>query len=158
MRAGIYRPLQTSNKNGKEMVMSSASNRGQKDFLANSEMVKGIENSLFSAAHVNGIMLETMLNYNKKVFDFLQRRLGQDLKTAQKFTSCENLSDLGEECTEFCGRAIEDYSSEIAKLANMGFGLANQPLGRLQEEVVVPSACLLYTSPSPRDRTRSRMP
>ena len=30
--------------------------------------------------------------------------------------------------------------------------------GRERAEVIMVNACLLYTSPSPRDRTRSRMP
>ena len=33
----------------------------------------------------------------------------------------------------------------------LGFGRSDQPQARLKD-------CLLYTSPSPRDRTRSRMP
>ena len=118
------------------MIMTPESNKDQTGILTDPEMVKGIENSLFSVAHVNGIMLETMLNYNKEIFDFFQHRLSEDMKTAHKFASCKNLTDLGEECTEFCGRALEEYPAEIAKLTNMGFGLATQALGRLQEEAV----------------------
>ena len=33
-----------------------------------------------------------------------------------------------------------------------------EPLGEAGEDAVFPDGCLLYTSPSPRDRTRSRMP
>ena len=35
-----------------------------------------------------------------------------------------------------------------------------QDIIELEEEIdaIAPSVCLLYTSPSPRDRTRSRMP
>ena len=40
--------------------------------------------------------------------------------------------------------------------------LVTEPIGVLEEQILrlVPmvNACLLYTSPSPRDRTRSRMP
>eukprot|EP00657_Telonema_sp_P-1_P004807 TRINITY_DN21410_c0_g1_i1.p1 TRINITY_DN21410_c0_g1~~TRINITY_DN21410_c0_g1_i1.p1 ORF type:complete len:103 (+),score=26.33 TRINITY_DN21410_c0_g1_i1:89-397(+) len=32
------------------------------------------------------------------------------------------------------------------------------PLERWERPLALPSPCLLYTSPSPRDRTRSRMP
>ena len=122
------------------MIMTSDSNVGQKGILADPQIVKGIENSLFSATHVSGIMLETMLNYNKEVFDFFQHRLGEDMKTAHKLASCKNLGDLGEECTEFYGRALEEYPAEIAKLTNMGFGLANQAFERLQEEAVAAGA------------------
>ena len=70
-----------------------------------------------------------------------------------------------------------DFLSSIAKYALLGltaegvlealspkFAEAQQILGndpRLKAEYVEypsPQGCLLYTSPSPRDRTRSRMP
>ena len=37
-------------------------------------------------------------------------------------------------------------------------GLAAEALGMLSDVIGTDEACLLYTSPSPRDRTRSRMP
>ena len=37
-------------------------------------------------------------------------------------------------------------------------GIANQVLDSLESHGASPHNCLLYTSPSPRDRTRSRMP
>ena len=53
---------------------------------------------------------------------------------------------------------MEVISEETADPIFRGFGpsiLAQQTRGRLQR-LALP--CLLYTSPSPRDRTRSRMP
>ena len=38
------------------------------------------------------------------------------------------------------------------------FGFVREPLDRLASAFAYLKACLLYTSPSPRDRTRSRMP
>ena len=43
------------------------------------------------------------------------------------------------------GQIIDSFISEV-------------PGGKLKETVDTLKACLLYTSPSPRDRTRSRMP
>ena len=44
-------------------------------------------------------------------------------------------------------------------LQNKCLGCHNaQGIARETEFVLQPAACLLYTSPSPRDRTRSRMP
>ena len=40
----------------------------------------------------------------------------------------------------------------------LGFGRSDQPRARLKDEPVSANACLLYTSPSPRDATLSRMP
>ena len=42
----------------------------------------------------------------------------------------------------------------MALLLCTGF-IVTQPISVMAEEIMI---CLLYTSPSPRDRTRSRMP
>ena len=49
-------------------------------------------------------------------------------------------------------RYSED-ASICRKLRNLATSLRQQP-----HTLVITAACLLYTSPSPRDRTRSRMP
>ena len=59
-------------------------------------------------------------------------------------------------------------TSTIAKIASFGIGIpytavaslfAVSPTDSLSvTEASAPKTCLLYTSPSPRDRTRSRMP
>ena len=67
--------------------------------------------------------------------------------------------------------AFKEVPSEIAELASMGMELISMEhwhhfftneddLKRAKREQLenVIEACLLYTSPSPRDRTRSRMP
>ena len=43
----------------------------------------------------------------------------------------------------------EEYTSQIKKGRKRNMGVNSKGKGK---------ACLLYTSPSPRDRTRSRMP
>ena len=46
-----------------------------------------------------------------------------------------------------------EVNQEVARLLD-----ENPLLEREDEDVMQPYVCLLYTSPSPRDRTRSRMP
>ena len=50
---------------------------------------------------------------------------------------------------------VEKSISELAKLISVG-----QQKGEIRNDIISEqvSICLLYTSPSPRDRTRSRMP
>ena len=48
------------------------------------------------------------------------------------------------------GRSLEDYAGILPRLQQVWA----RPLDAMAEL----EACLLYTSPSPRDRTRSRMP
>ena len=45
------------------------------------------------------------------------------------------------------------YKAELDPTQPLRAGFSAQ-----QVQQVIPEACLLYTSPSPRDRTRSRMP
>ena len=69
------------------------------------------------------------------------------------------------EMTEICDRVLRSagpailfenpVGSEVPALCNL-FGTADRVAYGMGEEDV--SSCLLYTSPSPRDRTRSRMP
>ena len=48
--------------------------------------------------------------------------------------------------------------SEIFNASGQNLPFNSNPATLTVDNVVDPSACLLYTSPSPRDRTRSRMP
>ena len=57
------------------------------------------------------------------------------------------------------------YSSQCNSVAERGLGLIEEAAmaARIQAKVLfghvlLPNTCLLYTSPSPRDRQKSRMP
>ena len=52
---------------------------------------------------------------------------------------------------------INDQASEIKVLQNQVAAL-NDKVAENEELINKNKTCLLYTSPSPRDRTRSRMP
>ena len=55
-----------------------------------------------------------------------------------------------------------DFFREMAQrygdTPNVIYEIYNEPLSVSWSNTIKPYACLLYTSPSPRDRTRSRMP
>ena len=54
--------------------------------------------------------------------------------------------------------AVFDSDGQKLGEGNPYAGLAGKPLFRRDKSNLKTSTCLLYTSPSPRDRTRSRMP
>ena len=89
-------------------------------------------------------------------------RLGQQaryfrLDTASKKFSEQNSKSL----PQVCNMSIEDAAEFFAQLEldeTRAF-VANEPLKEIRNRLgFLLNVCLLYTSPSPRDRTRSRMP
>ena len=78
---------------------------------------------------------------------------GESIEDAVTRKATELISRLPEEYNE------DDYKHKINKLGGLTIPLnifLFQEIQRLQD--VLSKVCLLYTSPSPRDRTRSRMP
>ena len=66
---------------------------------------------------------------------------------------------LGEEGSDAFVKVIREIDNEARKealvVAEEHFEVRlSEEMGKLRQEI----SCLLYTSPSPRDRTRSRMP
>ena len=61
---------------------------------------------------------------------------------------------LGAERIFVAGRGRAGLQMQAFAMRLMHLGLAVHVVG----DVTTPGICLLYTSPSPRDRTRSRMP
>ena len=57
-----------------------------------------------------------------------------------------------------CGALLPERLLVTVYFKNIGRVLANQGFGDGLSRVLVRTICLLYTSPSPRDRQKSRMP
>ena len=53
---------------------------------------------------------------------------------------------------------INANQAEIAKIKTVDLVNIQRDMAVLTDDPNTPNTCLLYTSPSPRDRTRSRMP
>ena len=104
------------------------------------------------------------------------QQLDLDQRVEASFLVAGALSD-GDPVEQFIGGQVEHSAVLLAGLVRQGAGDVGLPGsgGSLQDDVLAfeqvgadsqPSdqfavdaaACLLYTSPSPRDRTRSRMP
>lgn len=100
------------------------------------DIIKNTEKQLFGAAHMQGMMLRSLLQYNLEAARFLQHRLEEDLKTAEAFSSCTNFSELNDAGEKFCKRALEEYGEEAAKLTNLGVGLMSKAAEDVQQEAV----------------------
>ena len=64
------------------------------------------------------------------------------------------------DCKKALNETNGDMEAAVDWLRTKGIAKADKKAGRVAAEglVAVASDCLLYTSPSPRDRTRTRMP
>ena len=75
------------------------------------------------------------------------------------------MRDMGDAVCSF-GLARQDFAAIMSRapdeLLSFVCGIGDRalflPRSDLSSLLALPPACLLYTSPSPRDRTRSRMP
>ncbi len=95
------------------------------------------ENFLFSAVHMNGLICRSMARYGLEVTDFIHHRLKEDLNTAKAMANCQSFASLNDRGMEFCAKAFDDYSSETAKLANLGTNLATETAEKLRKEAAL---------------------
>ena len=78
---------------------------------------------------------------------------GEDIGSKRSTFGLEGLKTLGEQWTVSFDLQRQDKTGDDVMGGNQGFSGTG-----LVPENINYSTCLLYTSPSPRDRTRSRMP
>src|SRR5664280_2097478 len=97
-------------------------------------------------------LVSTLIASLGNLFDHLERheqRQGASLGGGHADAAAEDVSGCLGNNLKGVGCAI--HHTELCKLGSEMMVLSHQPGVRLW-------SCLLYTSPSPRDRTRSRMP
>lgn len=63
---------------------------------------------------------------------FFTQRLQQDLETQQAMLACTSPAELLRVQADFFGRAVEDYGSEAARMAELVTKAAGQPMTVLQ--------------------------
>ena len=87
----------------------------------------------------------------------LERKIEKTIYKATLALDENNWSGWFELCDETFTYAITSFSPEINKNMTYFSGDKKELVG-LMDMLPKHNTCLLYTSPSPRDRTRSRMP
>ena len=65
---------------------------------------------------------------------------------------------MADKTAESCGAALLDFAGPNDYISELYTDGAPELIRAAQDAKWISSCCLLYTSPSPRDRTRSRMP
>ena len=95
---------------------------------------------------VNEIIIPTMEEFQVKMNDFVN--------AVDEFTTSTNEVNL----TSVRAAYQSAYLAYQPTAVHYYFATANQALVKTSNLYPVDITCLLYTSPSPRDRTRSRMP
>lgn len=98
------------------------------------DLPTGFEQMFLTAAHMQGIMMRSVLRFNVETARFLHDRLESDMKTAESFADCRSFADLNDAGLAFWDRAIEEYSSESERLAALGSQLFTDTADKLQKE------------------------
>ena len=96
---------------------------------------------------LSGLLQDTCLNIQYQLFAVLRKQL--DLILGGLVGTEQTVLLIETAAVNRCGTQI------VQTAYYLGSGLSQNTLGA---DSGVNIACLLYTSPSPRDRTRSRMP
>ncbi|MDA0962119.1 MAG: phasin family protein [Proteobacteria bacterium] len=63
---------------------------------------------------------------------FFTQRLQQDLETQQALLACTTPADLMRVQADFFGKAVEDYGTEAARMAELVTKAAGQPMAMVQ--------------------------
>ena len=90
------------------------------------------------------------LLYRDSDNDLITISTDEELQTARQFLGPENTLRLIVTLTQQPEEEDDDDDDDFGGIEHLFDSFLHQPTS--------PNTCLLYTSPSPRDRTRSRMP
>ena len=105
----------------------------------------GVSTSLVTAAIAIALPIFTHIWTHKRAYDEGQRDYAAALK--------DGTAELDGQIIQIITHAEKAALADQARIAGEADGFQ-----RAQSEFATTLSCLLYTSPSPRDRTRSRMP
>ena len=84
------------------------------------------------------------INNGEKIVSYGTSSYGYDVRCADEFKVFTNINSTMVDPKNFDDKSFIDIKSDVCTIPPNSFALAR--------------TCLLYTSPSPRDRTRARMP
>ena len=103
--------------------------------------------------------LEKTLNYSFKNKSYLTKALTHSSKSKDNNERLEYLGDavINLAVSEHLIKNFSDLDEGSLSILRAKL-VSRDTLSRLASNIELESYCLLYTSPSPRDRTRSRMP
>ena len=87
---------------------------------------------------------QVRMEEGRKVISYGTSSYGYDIRCADEFKVFTNINSTIVDPKNFDSNSFVDIKSDVCIIPPNSFALAR--------------TCLLYTSPSPRDRTRSRMP
>ena len=143
--------LNYKSKNGKEYILNIIDTPGHVDFSYEvSRSLYACEGSILIVDSTQGVEAQTLAN------------VYQALDIDHEIIPILNKIDLPASETERTKKQIEDVIGIDTSNAVACSGKTGEGIDEILESIVKilppPKGCLLYTSPSPRDRQKSRMP
>jgi len=79
---------------------------------------------LLSGVHAwNGTVSSSVAAYGEEWFEFMKRRIHEDLVLSQRLAGCRGPDELAQEYLHFWQKAVADYQKEFTELARIGGAL-----------------------------------
>lgn len=84
--------------------------------------------------HMQAAMMKAMIDQQREMFGFLQKRCDEDMKFAEELGSATCMSDLMSASLRFCKNMAAQYADQASKAADIGSQGAIEVAHDLQQE------------------------
>lgn len=92
------------------------------------------QQALLALGRLQGHALKSMMSYQIEALSFLKHRCEEDVKLIDELNSSQEMDQAVHVCASFFQNALNDYSSETGKLANIGSRLASETVTEMQKD------------------------
>lgn len=92
------------------------------------------QQALLAFGRLQGHAFKSMMSYQIEALAFLKHRYEQDVKLLDDLNSSREIDDAVHIYTDFFQNAMNDYSNEAGKMANIGSKFASETADRFQKE------------------------
>ncbi|SDO14378.1 Phasin protein [Filomicrobium insigne] len=92
------------------------------------------QQAFLALGRLQGHAFKSMMSYQIEALAFLKHRYEQDVKLLEDLNASKEIDDAVHIYTDFFQNALNDYSSEAGKMANIGSKFASETADRIQRE------------------------
>jgi len=91
--------------------------------------------ALEAMGEINNRFIQQLADFNTAWAAFVQRRLGEDLETAQQLSKCGSMQEWFQTYSAFLQTAQQQYQAEFAELARLGQSFSQEAIEIIREKI-----------------------